>query len=294
MLVLVLMRMRMIRTSVIDATIPPILGRGYARERPHAERAKVLIKPRHIFIKYPGTIHHSLPRRSTRYNPHAPRESRDQPAILTRPPPLNTPPLLQWMKGVNATSGAQNMASTQLKDLNEFHEKLARWTLQNPHKTLREASTEFGYSTSWLSIIMNSDAFRARMGELNASADALVLADIPARLRGLANSSLDVLAGQIDAVITSGVGSVRDRDFVKDTADMTLKALGYGRPSAPSAQQQTPGGVNIFADRVLVQSARERILEKGRVIEGSHNALPDRVEHDTQSPEPVLAGERRQ
>lgn len=169
------------------------------------------------------------------------------------------------------------MSATQIQSLNEFHEQLARWTLENPHLTLRHAAQRFGYSVTWLSIIMNSDAFRARLAELNAAADALVVADVPQRLRGLAVSALDKLDAQLEEVIVEGPMARVDRDFTRETAEMALKALGYGakHTSAPQPSGAAPSGTVIYADKVLVQEARARILARGepRTIDAQPEGL---------------------
>ena len=171
------------------------------------------------------------------------------------------------------------MAKEAIAKLNSFHEEFARWVCANPEKTLREAKEEFGYSVPWLSRIANSEAFRARLQELNSAADAMVIADIPTRLRGIAEQGLEKIEEALESTITKGPGSRIDRDYVSDTTEMALKALGYIGTKGP---QQGPSGpeVSITADQVVIMQARERILNKSRSMERNEkevktiNALP--------------------
>lgn len=165
------------------------------------------------------------------------------------------------------------MAQTQVAKLSEFHEEFARWTLENPEKSLRDASQRFGYSVSWLSIVRNSDAFKAHLATLSGAADAMVVADVPTRLRALADQSLALLGDHLGTVVMEGASAVAHREFVRDTAEMALKGLGYGRPTgpAPASDEKSPA---VQVNVTVLESARERILNKGREVEVEHAALP--------------------
>lgn len=81
--------------------------------------------------------------------------------------------------------------------LNHTHEAIARWLLENPTRSLRECAQFFGYTQSWLSCIIHSDAFQVKLNQMQKEADAVVVLDVPARLRGIASSTLDGIAQQI-------------------------------------------------------------------------------------------------
>lgn len=154
--------------------------------------------------------------------------------------------------------------------LSHTHSDIARFLLENPTLPLGAVAAHFGYTQPWLSSIIHSGAFRAHMAELQGAADDVVVLDVPARLRGVASSALDKLGEQLAFAVGDGAASRVDRQFVRETADMALKALGYGRPAngAPTASQ--PSNV-IYADRVVINEARQRILDRGRTYDA---ALP--------------------
>lgn len=111
------------------------------------------------------------------------------------------------------------------------HDQIALWLLQNPGPRLSSRCAEhFGYSLPWISTIINSDAFRARLSDVQALADAAVAIDIPAKLRGVAGLALDALAEQLDEAAKDG--SMVHRGFVAETADMALHRLGYAPQKA--------------------------------------------------------------
>jgi len=151
--------------------------------------------------------------------------------------------------------------------------------LQNPTMPLRAVAAHFGYTQPWLSTIIHSGAFQAHLAELQGAADERTIADVPARLRGLATAAIDKLGEQLEFAEGTGPASRIDRMFVRETADMALKALGFGRGAALGLDSSQPQGLGtvIYADRVVVEQARARILDRGRTID--HEQVPQ-LTHD--------------
>lgn len=53
------------------------------------------------------------------------------------------------------------MAEVQIHSVSHRHEAMADWLLANPTiRNLQEMANHFGYSRSWLSIVMNSDVWK--------------------------------------------------------------------------------------------------------------------------------------
>lgn len=156
----------------------------------------------------------------------------------------------------------------EILSLSHTHTDIARFLLQNPTLPLSAVAQHFNYTQCWLSSIIHSSAFQAHLAELQGAADALVITDVPQRLRGLASAAIDKLAEQLDFAEGTGPVSRVDRQFVQDTAELALKALGFGRPAGydVGAAPQGPGTV-IYADKLVIEQARERILDRGRTIE---------------------------
>lgn len=160
--------------------------------------------------------------------------------------------------------------------LSYTHEDIARWLVQNPSRPLKECAQHFNYTQSWLSCIIHSDAFQAKLRKMQEGADAVTLLDVPARLRGVAAAALDGLAQQVDHATGAEEGKgVMHRDFLLSTAELTLKSLGYGGqakapPPAPMFQQN-----NTFIAPVnpeVIARAREKLLNA--TVEASP-ALPE-------------------
>lgn len=158
--------------------------------------------------------------------------------------------------------------------LNHTHEAIARWLLENPTRSLGECAKEFGYTQSWLSCIIHSDAFQVKLRQMQQEADAVVIMDVPARLRGVAAAALDGIASQVDHALNDGNG-VLHRQFLHDTAELTLKALGYGQPKAPPApavgatHYHNHQHKHLTVDPGVLANAREKLLESHAIQEAS-------------------------
>lgn len=157
--------------------------------------------------------------------------------------------------------------------LNHTHEAIARWLLENPTRSHGECAKFFGYTQGWLSCIVHSDAFQVKLQQMQKEADAVVILDVPARLRGLAASALDGLSQQVDHSLQEGNG-VLHRQFLHQTAELALKSLGYGQAKAAPA----PVGNNHYHNHNhlhaavapdVLASAREKLLGTHAVQEAS-------------------------
>lgn len=174
----------------------------------------------------------------------------------------------------------------ELARLSHTHHDIARFMLENPALPLSAVAQHFGYTQPWLSTIIHSGAFQAHLAELQSSADGMVIADVPARLRSIASMALDKLGDQLEFAEGTGPASRVDRTFVQETAEMALKALGFGRQGSVGADAPQGPSTVIYADRLVIEQARERLLVRGRTLDHeSPLALA------STSPEPALERE---
>jgi len=167
-----------------------------------------------------------------------------------------------------------------IQKLNFSHEAIIRWMLENPNATQNECAAHFGYSASWLSIIVHSDAFQAKWRELSGKADALVLNDIPAKMRGVASLAIEALGDQVEIAMENP--NVLNRSFLLETSETLLSKLGYGAKPAVGTQVNLPPGANAEI-RVVSSEALERARAKlaesrangATVIDGTSERVPD-------------------
>lgn len=158
------------------------------------------------------------------------------------------------------------MAQTQLQTLTTRHEAIAQYMLANPEAKKGEVARQFNVSASWLSVIINSDAFQAKLEEMQVELFSQALVPIADKVAALADLSLDRLIERVP--------TLQDDDTLLKIAEMALDRSGHG-PAGPQAliNAQNLTVMNVAAD--VVQSARQRIIErKGLTVDSSAEELP--------------------
>ncbi len=118
------------------------------------------------------------------------------------------------------------------------HEAIADLIVANPAISQGEIAAEMGYTQAWVSIIVNSDAFKEHLAERKAElVDPLLRASIQTRLDTLANRSLERLLERVDSQVP-----------LKTTELIAMAKLGVdGLPAAraPVGQQNNLYVMNI-------------------------------------------------
>lgn len=88
----------------------------------------------------------------------------------------------------------------ELKKVSYTHDGIIDAIIANPAISQGELAREFGYTQTWLSIMIGSDAFQNRLAERKAAmTDPRIIASINERLDGLAKRALDRLADRLDS-----------------------------------------------------------------------------------------------
>lgn len=101
------------------------------------------------------------------------------------------------------------------------HDAMIDLIIAQPGVKQGEIAKHFGYTQAWVSRIMNSDAFLARLASRKADlVDPALALSIDERLRAVAAKSLDVVLEKLELVPTG--------EFALEAAAMASKALGYG------------------------------------------------------------------
>lgn len=133
------------------------------------------------------------------------------------------------------------------------HEAIMDWMVLNPEKSMRECAGSFGYTQAWLSSIVNSAAFRARLAEKRGEILSVVALGLPEKLTGIAHAALDNLARELDR---NG-----DAELAMKAADLALRGLGVGAKTGGVTLNMTSTGPvqQIFASQADLEAARRLI-----------------------------------
>lgn len=101
------------------------------------------------------------------------------------------------------------------------HDAVIDLLIANPAIKQGEIAKHFGYTQSWVSRFMNSDAFLARLAARKADiVDPAIFLSVDEKLRAVASKSLDVVLEKLELVPTMGEAL--------EAVGIVTKALGYG------------------------------------------------------------------
>lgn len=118
--------------------------------------------------------------------------------------------------------------------------------LIDPSITTKSLALKTGYTRGWLSRVMQSDAFQAKLAERSkALVDPIVMAKIEERLKGITNTALEILEEKLE--------NTQSADLALSVLAVTTKSLGMGQKQPVVAVQ------NSFVVHVppKVQSAQD-------------------------------------
>ena len=143
---------------------------------------------------------------------------------LRKPPaPADGPPE-KWPSGANR--GVAKVRYT--------HDAMIDMIIADPCVTQNELAARFGYTAGWVSQIIASDAFQARLAERNGElVDPTIRATVEERFKGIVMRSLEILREKLDRPTHQIPDNLALRSI-----ELSSRALGYGaRDSQPAASQ---------------------------------------------------------
>lgn len=158
-------------------------------------------------------------------------------------------------------SVAQSRA--QIAKVRYTHEDCIDRILANPGISQNDLAAMYGYSASWICVVVNSDVFQARLAmRRDELVDPVLKASITERFKALTVRSLEVLQHKLSAHPDSV-----DSDLALEAAKLGAKSLGLGvaqvqiAPAGPDlnqlaerlrnfVRQSQPGVVDVQAREV--------------------------------------------
>lgn len=120
----------------------------------------------------------------------------------------------------------------EIKKVRYTHDAIIDEILLDPGVSQGELAAKFGFTQSWMSIIVNSDAFQERLAERKGQlVDPAITASIEDRLESLAKRSLDRLLDRVESAVP-----------LKPLELVAMAKLGVGnRADRPVAPPAAPG-----------------------------------------------------
>lgn len=147
------------------------------------------------------------------------------------------------------------MAATQIQSVNHRHEAIIDWLMAHPEvKNLQVLCDQLNVSRSWLSIVMNSDAFRTEYQRRRDEYNKLYADEVQSKLFEASSKALDRLIDALDDVDI-------DPRFALDAVDKCTNRLGFGpsKGAAPAVQINAAGVAVV--DKDLLAQARQKMRQ---------------------------------
>lgn len=146
----------------------------------------------------------------------------------------------------------------ELQNISHVHEAIMNWMLANPDKSLKQCAAEFGYTQAWLSTMIHSNLFQARLREKQEHVFSGLATNINEKLVAGANMGMEKLVEHLE--------KSEDPKFIKETTTMMLDKLGFGaslRTGAPA-----PGNVSNVQNNFYMASPADLAQARGRISGG--------------------------
>ena len=144
------------------------------------------------------------------------------------------------------------------------HDSMIDLIISNPAISQNLLAAHFGYTASWVSMIINSDSFQARLAERRKElVDPTILATMEEQLKGVMARSLEVIREKLD----KPAASIPDNLALR-ALELSARAAGYGAreqvPPVPANEMHLH--LNVLGERLtdLLRSKRQTI--EGEVI----------------------------
>lgn len=140
------------------------------------------------------------------------------------------------------------------------HDAMIDLLVQDPAIRQNDLAVIFDRSPAWISQIINSDAFQARLEERRGElVDPIIRQTIEERIRALAQVSLDKLMERVVSPLAP------TDDFLLRTTELSLRAAGYGaRVGGPG------GGSTNVAVVIQVPQKATSVEEWARSVGGAN------------------------
>ena len=155
------------------------------------------------------------------------------------------------MAQVDGTPGVQRVSTK--------HVEIMNYMLLNPTHKLADVARHFGLTQPWLSCIIHSEAFQARLAEKQGEIFNGTVLPVKEKIAALAHQALDQIADRMPMMKDETVAAI---------ADSTLDRLGFGSkalaPQAPG--QASTVNVNI--------NLRQELEDARRLIGAAPAVLP--------------------
>lgn len=166
--------------------------------------------------------------------------------------------LISEIQAIDAGARERSGIVVTLKKVRYSHDAMIDIIIANPWVHQNELAAHFGYSPAWISIVMSTDMFKARLEQRKAEVvDPALRASLTEHFQAVVKRSLVVLQEKLERPSSSVPDNLALR-----AAEMGAKALGLGGNAPPAAQTFPADHLVGLADRLVALQSRARNSER--------------------------------
>lgn len=122
-------------------------------------------------------------------------------------------------------------AAMAIERVRYTHDSMIDMLIANPAISQNDLAKHYGYSVAWISRVVNSDAFNARLAERKDEVvDPTLRMSLDEKLKALANQSLEIVMDKLS--------KTQNPDTAIKALELSTRALGYGAKQQNVAIQQ--------------------------------------------------------
>lgn len=160
------------------------------------------------------------------------------------------------------------MAAVQIQKVSFRHEHIIDWLLANPgEKNMESLCQQLNVSRPWLSIVMNSDAFRAEYERRREEYNKELGETVVAKMYKAASKALDNVISELD-------DAEIDPRFALDVVDKTTNRLGFGAKAGATPLVEVNQHLHVV-DSQLLAEARQAMRTTAPAASLTIDVVPD-------------------
>jgi transcriptional regulator with XRE-family HTH domain len=143
-----------------------------------------------------------------------------------------------------------------IQKVNYSHDGMINLIIAHRGISQNALAAHFGYSASWVSQVMSSDAFQARLMERAAELeDPTIKASIEDGLKGMAARSMEILKEKL-----ANPANIVPDNLALRTLELTTRALGYGaRESTVNVQVNMEAHLEKLSENLTGLLSRKKL-----------------------------------
>lgn len=150
----------------------------------------------------------------------------------------------------------------QIQKLNSRHQAMINWLLTHPRGTRDECARDFGYTPTYVSMLINSDMFQAVLQERSKQLGIVCVHSIKSRVTGIQMKILDKIEERVDNDRVS-------EKFLRETSEQMFRAMGVldNKASNDKPAEEKPA-VQVNVQINSLERARDKLV-RGDTVEAA-------------------------